>query len=285
MTDSATPLRAPRRANGRLTAASLVVAAMLLSFAGCSNDDEGVGKESRFAKLVPAESIENAANQKYHEMLLLARQQNALFPPQDPQLVRLVNIARRVIPYALTWNPRAKQWRWEVNLINAKELNAVCMPGGKIVFFSAIIDKLKLSDDEIAIVMGHEAAHALREHARARMGKTAATGLFANLLSQLLGLNSTGDQLLNMGNQLLNLKFSREDETEADVVGMELAARAGYDPRAGITLWQKMGAATNGAPPEFVSTHPADSTRIKKIEANLPKVLPLYEQAEKPPKR
>ena len=264
---------------------AMAAALALVTQPGWAREGVEVGKESRFAKLVPAESIEQASVQKYGELLQQARQQNALFPDQAPQVIRLRDIARRIIPFTPEWNPRANQWRWQVNLINAKEVNAFCMPGGKIVFYSAIIDKLKLTDDEIAMVMGHETAHALREHARARMGKSAATGLAAGLVSQLLGLNSTGDQLLNMGNQLLNLKFSREDETEADLVGMELAARAGYDPRAGITLWQKMAEASKGAPPEFISTHPSDGSRIKQIEANLPKVLPLYERASKPPKR
>ena len=264
---------------------AMAAALALVTQPGWAREGVEVGKESRFAKLVPAESIEQASVQKYGELLQQARQQNALFPDQAPQVIRLRDIARRIIPFTPEWNPRANQWRWQVNLINAKEVNAFCMPGGKIVFYSAIIDKLKLTDDEIAMVMGHETAHALREHARARMGKSAATGLAAGLVSQLLGLNSTGDQLLNMGNQLLNLKFSREDETEADLIGMELAARAGYDPRAGITLWQKMAEASKGAPPEFISTHPSDGSRIKQIEANLPKVLPLYERASKPPKR
>lgn len=95
--------------------------------------------------------------------------------------------------------------------------------------------------------MGHEIAHALREHARERMGKTAATKMGANLISSLLGLGSAGDALLNMGGQLLTLRFSREDESEADLIGMELAARAGYDPRAGVSLWQKMGPHPRGS--------------------------------------
>ena len=104
-------------------------------------------------------------------------------------------------------------------------------------------------------------------------------------LSSLLGLGSVGDTLLNMGGQLLTLKFSREDESEADLVGLELAARAGYRPEAGVSLWQKMGEASKGAPPQWLSTHPAGPSRIKEIEANLPKVDALYARAEKPPKR
>ena len=131
--------------------------------------------------------------------------------------------------------------------------------------------------------MGHEVAHALREHARERMGKTAATRIGASVLSAFLGLGGTGDALLNMGGQLLTLKFSREDESEADIVGMELAARAGYDPKAGVTLWQKMLAVGKGAPPQFLSTHPSGATRIQ--EAKLPKVAPIYASADKPPRR
>jgi predicted Zn-dependent protease len=131
----------------------------------------------------------------------------------------------------------------------------------------------------VAMIMGHEVAHALREHARERMGKQAATNIGINLGAQLLGLGNTGAQIANMGGQLLSLKFGREDESEADLVGMELAARAGYNPRAGVSLWQKMAAASKGAPPQFLSTHPSGPTRIKDIEANLHKVEPLYERA------
>jgi len=133
--------------------------------------------------------------------------------------------------------------------------------------------------------MGHEIAHALREHARERMGKTAATRLGAGLLSSLLGLGGTGDVLLNMGGQLLTLRFSREDETEADLVGLDLGARAGYDPAAGVTLWKKMMAASAGGPPQFLSTHPAGETRIRDMQAKLPKVQPLFRQSAKPSQR
>jgi len=244
-----------------------------------------VGKQSGFTRLVSADQVEQAAAQQYAQMQQQASQQNALLPPNHPQVIRLRSIAQRVIPNALEWNKRAPQWKWEVNVINSKELNAFCMPGGKIVFYTGILEQLKLTDDEVAMIMGHEMAHALREHARERMGKTAATRIGANLLSGLLGLGNTGDALLNMGGQLLTLKFSREDESEADLVGMELAARSGYDPRAGVSLWQKMAAANKGAPPQFMSTHPSSSTRIQDIQANLGKVVPLYDRADKPTQR
>ncbi len=249
---------------------------------GVRND---VGKTSTLARLVPAGQVEQAAAQQYAQMMRSAADQRALGPDDHPQVLRLRAIAQRIIPFAEAWNPRAKQWGWEVNLLGGKALNAFCMPGGKIAFFHGLLAQLQLSDDEVAAIMGHEMAHALREHARERMGKTAATRIGASVLSAFLGLGGTGDALLNMGGQLLTLKFSREDESEADIVGMELAARAGYDPKAGVTLWQKMLATGKGAPPQFLSTHPSGATRIQDIEAKLPKVAPLYAKADKPARR
>ncbi len=244
-----------------------------------------VGKTSALTKLVPAEQVEQAGAQQYQQMMGQANQQRALAPANHPQLIRLRAIAKRIIPQAMDWNPRAKEWRWEVNLVADPQLNAFAMPGGKIAFYYGILEKLKLTDDEVAAIMGHEIAHALREHARERMAKTQATRLGASVLSSLLGLGNVGDAVLGMGGQLLTLTFSREDESEADLVGMELAARAGYDPAAGISLWKKMGAAGKGAPPQWLSTHPAGPTRIRDIEANLPKVQGLYERADKPSQR
>jgi len=241
-----------------------------------------VGRESRFTKFVSADQVEAAARQQYQQMTQQAAQQRALAPDNDPQLLRLRAIAQRLIPQALGWNDRARQWRWEVNLLSSQQINAFCMPGGKIAFYTGILSKLQLSDAEVATIMGHEMAHALREHARERMGKTAATQVGAGLLSSLFGLGDIGNTLLNMGGQLLTLRFSREDETEADLVGMDLAARSGYDPAAGVTLWQKMLAASQGAPPQWMSTHPAGDTRIRDIQGKLPKVQSLYERAAKP---
>lgn len=243
-----------------------------------------VGKTSRFARLVPAEQVEQAAAAQYQQMQREAAQQRALAPADHPQLVRLRSIAQRLIPHTLPWNARARQWQWEVNLLGSPEINAFCMPGGKIAFYYGILQKLQLTDAEVATIMGHEMAHALREHARERMGKTAATRIGAGLLSSLLGLGGAGDALLSMGGQLLTLRFSREDESEADIVGMELAARAGYDPAAGITLWQKMLSAGGGTPPKLLSTHPPGENRIRDIQGKLPKVVGLYARAAKPPR-
>jgi predicted Zn-dependent protease len=246
-----------------------------------ARDGVEVGKNSVFANLASAESVEKTAQTQYLQTLQQAQQQQALAPANHPQVLRLRRIAQRIIPLAIAWNPRAKDWQWEVNLIGSKQVNAWCMPGGKIAFYSGILDTLKLTDDEVAAVMGHEIAHALREHARERMGKSVATNVGASLLGQLLGVGELGNAVIGGGAQLLSLQFSRSDETEADLVGLELAARAGFDPRAGITLWQKMAAQNKGAPPQWLSTHPAGKNRIAEMEKNLPKVLPLYAQANK----
>lgn len=244
------------------------------------------GRTDKIVKgLVPAEQVERAGAAQYAQMMGEANQQRALVPANHPQVQRLRYIGARLLPFAPAFNERAKAWKWEVNLIASKQLNAFCMPGGKIAFFSGILVQLQLNDDEVAAIMGHEIAHALREHARERMGKTTATRVGAGLLSALLGLGNVGDTLLNMGAQLMTLKFSRDDESEADLVGMDLAARAGYDPRAGVSLWQKMGAQNKGAPPQWMSTHPSGPTRIKDIEATIPRVAGLFERAPKPDRR
>ena len=261
----------------------VLLAGFCMALPALAREGVGVGGNSAFSRLVPADAVERSASQQYAQILQEAKSKNALAAADNPQLVRLRAIAQKIIPFALAWNPRAKDWVWEVNLLNSAQINAFCMPGGKIAFYSGILDQLKLSDDEVAIVMGHEVAHALREHARARMGKGAATNLGAELLGWALGLGQLGQTVTNYGAQLLTLKFSREDESDADLVGMELAARAGFNPQAGVTLWQKMSAASQGAPPQWLSTHPSGTARISSIQANLPKVLPLYERARASP--
>ena len=241
-----------------------------------------VGSGSSLRKLVPADQLEGAATKQYSQMMAEARGKGALAPEGHPQLVKLRAISSRLIPLAPKWNSRASQWKWEVNLLGSKQINAFCMPGGKIAFYTGILDQLKLTDDEAAMIMGHEMAHALREHARARMAKSQATSLGLSLGAQLLGLGDLGNVAANLGTQLLTLKFSRDDETEADLVGLELAARAGYDPNASVSLWKKMVAANGGAGgPGFLSTHPTGPDRIQQLEANVPKVRGLYEQARK----
>ncbi len=244
-----------------------------------------VGRNSRFTKLVPADQLEASAAQQYQQMTREASGQRALLPPDHPQVQRLRAIGARIVPFASPWNERAKLWKWEVNLFNSKDLNAFCMPGGKIAFYFGILQKLQLNDDEVATIMGHEVAHALREHARERIGKSMATRGALEIGAAVFGLGDLGRLGAGLGSQLLSLKFGRDDETEADLVGLDLAARAGYDPNAGVTLWQKMMTASKGAPPMWLSTHPSGEDRIKRIQSKLPKVLPLFDRSAKPPQK
>jgi predicted Zn-dependent protease len=255
--------------------------------AGAAFAREGVdvGPPSVFAKAVPAEQIERAAAGQYLQLLRQNAGQHSLAPESHPQLRRLRAIATRIIPHTYDWNPRARQWTWEVNLIGSRQINAFCMPGGKIAFYYGILERLQLSDDEVAMVMGHEMTHALREHSRDQLGKTYATRAAIEIGAAVFGLGNGGRLLADMGGQLLTMEFSRENETEADLVGLELAARSGFDPRAGVTLWQKMAAANQRGTVELLSTHPSGPTRISDIKANLPKVEALYERAEKPAER
>lgn len=269
----------------RLFGAALLAGTAGVTWPALARDGVEVGGRSNFSRIVSAGQIEQAAQPQYQQLLQQAAAKGALAGPGNAQLLRLRVISERLIPSTYEWNDRARQWRWEVNLIRSPQINAFCMPGGKIVFFTGILDKLKLTDDEVAMIMGHEMTHALREHARERIGKTMATRGAIELGATLFGLGGASRGLAGMGGQLLTLKFGRDDESEADLIGMELAARAGYDPRAGVTLWRKMAAANNGAPPQFLSTHPSGPNRIRNIERALPQVEPLYARADKPARR
>jgi Zn-dependent protease with chaperone function len=235
-----------------------------------------VGEMSSIRTMVSAQELENAARQEYHALLQEAKSKGVLAPASDAQAKRLNAIAQRIIPFVKRFNPEAEKWKWEINLIRSKEINAFCMPGGKIAFYTGLNDALKATDDEIAIVMGHEMAHALREHARAQIAKNQATSVGVGLLGQVVGKGQYA-KVFDFAGNMLTLKFSRDDESEADLVGLDLAARAGYDPRAGVTLWKKMAAASSGSQMPWFSTHPSSSNRVEVIEANLPKVMPLYE--------
>ncbi|RZJ11739.1 MAG: M48 family peptidase [Rubrivivax sp.] len=282
-TDCAAGRCAPPRQRSRRLFTGLIGAAAFLP--AWAREGVDVGARSKFAGLISADEIERGGGQQYAQMMQQASRQRALAPMEHPQVQRLRFIAQRIIPHSYEWNSRARQWKWEVNLLGSPELNAFCMPGGKIAFYYGILEKLKLDDDEVAAIMGHEVAHALREHARERMGKSATTSVGVEVLSSLLGLGNVGRTVAGYGGQLLNMRFGREDESEADLVGIELSARAGYDPSAAVRLWEKMMAASKGAPPQWLSTHPANATRIRDIQANLPKVQGLYARAQKPEQR
>lgn len=170
----------------------------------------------------------------------------------------------------------------EINVIRADQVNAFCMPGGKMAVYTGLLNDLKLTDDEVAMVMGHEIAHALEEHARQRAAQAEISNLGANVVSQLTGFGNLGNMDIGSNAKMLSLRFSRQEETEADLIGMDIASRAGYDPRAAITLWQKMGKFLR-AGDEFSSTHPSGRSRIAVLEAHMKEVLPLYARAMEMP--
>jgi Zn-dependent protease with chaperone function len=264
-----------RRRAFLLTAAGAAGAA-----AGSALAQVNVGPPSSVRSLVPAPELEAAATRQYDELLQQARAKKALAPEGHPELKRLRAISARLIADAPRWNERARQWRWEVNLIASQQVNAFCMPGGKIAVFTALLQKLQLSDDEVAMVLGHEIAHALREHARERIAKSQGTGALLSLGAQLFGLGQLGDVAANIGTQLLTLKFSRDDETEADLVGLELGARAGFNPRAAVSLWEKMGRESGSSSgTAFLSSHPSGPERMRRLQENIPRVEGLYQQA------
>lgn len=240
---------------------------------------------SRVRVIVPEEQLNEAAAQQYQEMMAQAQQKGALVPATDPRVKRLRNVAQRLIPHTPRWNASAKNWQWQVNLVDQPQVNAFCMPGGRIGFFTGIIDQLKLTDDEMAAIMGHEIAHALREHGRERMAKSGITSVVARgagaLGAAIFGIDpGITNTVTGMIGQGVVLKFSRDEEREADLVGLDIAARAGYDPRADIALWRKMAMLNKGAPPEFLSTHPGGETRIRDMERHMNVLLPLYARSK-----
>jgi predicted Zn-dependent protease len=246
---------------------------------------EGVDVQRSKFTLLPASTVERAASGQYAQMMREASRHGALNADRV-QVERLRNIAKQLIPHSARFNADAQRWRWEVNLIGSRTVNAFCMPGGKIAFFAGIIDALRLTDAEIAAIMGHEIAHALLEHGRARMSENILKQVGIVAIASYFNLGQGSTQVLaQAANLMVSLPYARSHETGADLVGIELAARAGYDPRAAVEVWKKMSrlssASGRGQPPQFASTHPSHASRIRDIEANLPKVMPLYQAAIK----
>ena len=264
----------------RTLLATLLLAVAPIFPSGAHAQKEGVEVQKSKFLLVPATTVERAAAGQYTQMMRQAAQKGALNQDRR-QVERLRNIARSLIPHSVRFHPDAQRWRWEVNLISSPTVNAFCMPGGKIAFFSGILDTLKLTDDEVAAIMGHEIAHALLEHGRARMSESIVKNVGIVAIASYFNLGSLSTEMLaQAANLMVSLPYARKQESDSDLVGMELAARAGFDPRAAAQVWHKMGQlseqAGKGQPPQFASTHPSHATRIREIEANLPKVLPLY---------
>ena len=245
----------------------------------------GVDRKQQMSVLTPSpQQVDQAARQQYQQVLGEANKQGRL-NVDARQTERVRAIAQRLIPHTAVFRDDAPRWNWEVNVLVSDQVNAWCMPGGKIAVYTGLIEKLKITDEELAAVMGHEIAHALREHARERMGRQQATSAAATVAE--IGIEIfTGVRLGGLTNSFGQAMFvlpnSRENEQEADRIGVELAARAGYDPRAAISLWEKMAKVSGGgAPPQWLSTHPSHETRINDLRDYSQRVLPLYEQSRR----
>ena len=241
----------------------------------------GVDRQQTMSSLVSAKQLEQGAQTAYRQELSKANQKGQL-NKDNAQTSRVRAIAQRLIPHTGVFRNDAPGWAWEVNVINSAEVNAWCMPGGKIAVYTGLIQKLNATDDEIAAVLGHEIAHALREHARERASQQMNAGILATGASIALGGGQgTADMAGMVANLTYNLPNSRLHETEADRMGVELAARAGYDPRAAVTLWQKMQKAGGGSGPQWLSTHPSSETRIRDLTDYSARVMPLYDAARR----
>lgn len=239
----------------------------------------GVDRQQRMA--VSADQIEDMADKQYEQVIAEAKKQGKL-NTNAAQTERVRNIAKRLIATTSAFRPDASKWNWEINVLDSPEVNAWAMPGGKIAVYSGLINKLKVTDDELAAVMGHEIAHALREHSRERASEQVVAGSLISVAAAVAGLGQAGQQGLEFAYMgLLGLPNSRRHEVEADRIGVELAARSGYDPRAAISLWEKMAQVGGGEPPKFLSTHPSREDRMRDLREYAEKVMPLYEQARR----
>lgn len=243
----------------------------------------GVDRPQQMSPLTPsAAQVDAAARQQYLQVLNQAQQKGAL--NRDPrQTERVRAIAQRLIPHTAVFRDDAVRWNWEVNVLVSDQVNAWCMPGGKIAVYTGLIEKLRVTDDELAAVMGHEIAHALREHARERASERQAAGLLIGVGAAVLGVGQAGADLSQVAYSVaVGMPNSRAHETEADRIGVELAARGGYDPRAAVTLWQKMAkAAGGGGPPQWLSTHPSAQSRQQDLGTYAERVMPLYQAARR----
>lgn len=257
----------------------LIWAAALLTL-GCqtvqTTNPGAVGVDRRQLMLISEQEVERGADIAYDKELEKARSQGAL-NTDAKQVQRVQQIAKRLIPVTATFRPDAPQWKWEVNVQKTEDVNAFCMPGGKIMVYSGLIERLDATDAELAAVIGHEIAHALREHSRERISRAYAEQL---ALAGIAVATGAGQNTMAIASQVAEVTFtlphSREQEAEADRIGVELMARAGYDPNAAISLWRKMGQLGGGGPPEFLSTHPSGESRIRDLEVSIQRVLPLY---------
>lgn len=251
---------------------------LILSLASCASSTESgaTGVKRKQLLLTSSAEVDKMAAQGYDEMKQKAAKEGTL-DRNAAQVQRVDKIVKRLVAQAPVFRKDASSWAWESHVITSPEVNAFCMPGGKMMIYTGLIEKLNATDGEIAAVMGHEIAHALREHGRERISEEMVKqGLLQiSVMTGVLDANYA-NAAANVSNLLVTLPHSRGQESEADQIGVELMARAGYNPEEALSLWKKMGSMSKGAPPEILSTHPSDDRRLKDIAALIPKVMPLY---------
>ena len=259
----------------------LLTSLFLASCLTTATNAGSVGADRKQILLVSEAEMEQSAQESYAEVLEEAEKAGTL-NKNAATVKRVQNIADKLIAQTGTFRSDAPAWNWQVNVISDKTVNAWCMPGGKIVVYTGIIDTLKLTDGELAAVMGHEIAHALKEHSRERASQAALQNIGVAVASSAFKLKKDGTELLSLAAEYtIALPFSRKHETEADHMGTELMARAGYDPYEAVNVWKKMASLSTSQPPEILSTHPSHESRIKDLQTTAATVYPLYEAAKK----
>lgn len=248
-----------------------------LSLIGCAKNP--VTGRSQFM-LVSEEKAISASSEAYVQMLAPLDEDGKI--DSDPAMATRVNqITAKLIAQAILFRPETEGWEWRVKVIDDPEtVNAFCMAGGKMAIYSGLILKLEASDDEIAQVMGHEIAHALLAHTVEQMSIAMATSLAVTtfaITNDHPGVALAGASLAAA--LAIKLPNSRLAESESDVVGIELAAKAGYDPNAAVSLWKKMAEESgNDSEFDFFSTHPAPKKRMEELGKLVPKMMPYYQQ-------
>ena len=230
--------------------------------------------------LVSENEAIQASKQAYVEMLAPLEKQGKL--DNDPVVAnRIQNITQRLISQAIILRPETKSWNWTVKVIDDPAvINAWCMAGGKMAIYTGLINKLSATDDEIAQVMGHEISHALANHTAERMSVAIASSMGVMAVSVLTEQKGIATASAAVAAKLaVELPNSRTSESEADRIGIELAAKAGYSPHAAVTLWQKMAKAGGGKQLEFLSTHPSPGNREQTLRDLIPQMMPYYDKA------
>ncbi len=256
-----------------------LLAALLIAGCATTTAPNIAGTNRSQLLIVSASDVNKMSLGYYAQQNNDARTKHQLIT-SGPEFNRVNAVMRRLIPQTAILRKDAVGWPWELVLIDSQEVNAHVMAGGKVTVYTGLIRQLKLSDDEIAVVMGHEMAHALREHTREKMSQQQLANVAVSLGGAAVGAGQSTMQLAGLAQQLaLELPFSRQMESEADVYGLELAARAGYNPRAALVLWDKMAALSGSGTPQFLSTHPSPKNRKAELAALMPKVMPLYQEA------